>query len=332
MKGIKIIGTGMYVPETVAANEDYMKIVDTSDEWITQRTGIKTRHLSDGEPSWYMGAEAGRMAMENAGVSPDDIDLVLCTSVTGDYYTPATANIVQGKLGIEHAFSIDINCACAGFVYALDMARRYIATEDDVNTVLIVSPENITKLVDYTDRSTCVLFGDGAGAAVITAADAPFYSYLMANGYGADKIYAQSIRPGNAFTNREKAERFQELFPQGNEHYMYMAGNEVYKFATTKMPEALQKACEKAGFTPGDLDIIIPHQANYRIIQTAAKNLGLPLEKFYLNIERYGNISSACIPICLHELRGQNRLKPGDKVGLVGFGAGLVFGAAVFEY
>ena len=332
MAGIKIIGTGKYVPETVSTNEDFTKIVDTSDEWITQRTGIKTRHMSDGEPSWYMGMKAGAQAIESAGLSPDDINMVICTSVTGDPYTPATANIVQGKLNIHHAFSIDINCACAGFVYALDMARRYLSVGEDVQNILIVSPENITKLVDYTDRSTCVLFGDGAGAAVVTRSEGFYHSYLETDGSGADKIYAQSARPGNAFTNREKAESFKELFPQGKEHYMYMAGNDVYRFATTKMPEALEKACAKAGFAPADLDIIIPHQANARIITTAAKNLKLPMEKFYVNIEHYGNISSACIPICLHELREAGRLHSGDKVGLVGFGAGLIFGACVFEY
>lgn len=330
MTGIKLIGTGMYIPETVATNEDFTKIVDTSDEWITKRTGIKERHPSNGEPTWYMGVQAAKQAMEDAGVTPDGIDMVISTSVTGDYYTPSTANIMQGKLGIHKAFSIDINCACAGFVYGFDMAQRYIAMDDDVKTVLIISSENITKLVDYEDRSTCVLFGDGAGAAVVTAGPNRCYTYLECEAQDANKIYAQNARPGNAFTTQEGREKYLDLFPQGREHYMHMDGRDVYKFATRAMPEGLHKACEKAGIKVEDLALIIPHQANYRIIETAAKNLGLSMDHFYLNIDRYGNISSACIPVCLNELKRAGRLKEGDKIALVGFGAGLVYGATVF--
>lgn len=331
MIGIKMIGTGLYQPPNVATNEDFTKIVDTSDEWITKRTGIKRRFVSNGEPTWYMGVKAAERAIADAKISVDQIDMVISTSVTGDYYTPATSNIIQGKLGIPHAFSIDINCACAGFVYALDMAQRYIATGDDVKTVLIVSSENITKLVDYSDRSTCVLFGDGAGAAVVTAGPTPLHSYLMAEGDGANKIYAQSARPGNAFTDPEQAAEYAKMFPQGKEHYMHMDGNDVYKFAVRVMPLAVEKVCEKAGIAPGDLALIVPHQANYRIIATAAKHMKLSMDHFFVNIENYGNTSSACIPVCLAELRASGRIKPGDKVCIVGFGAGLVYGAAIFE-
>lgn len=331
MTGIKIVGTGRYVPDLVASNEDFTKIVETSDEWITKRTGIKNRHVSNGEPTWYMGLKAAERAIENAGIDPQEIDMLISTSVTPDYAFPALSNLLLGKLGIHGAFGIDIECACAGFVFALDMAQRYIATEDDVKTVLIVSPENITKYVDYTDRSICVLFGDAAGAAVVRKGDKRSYSYLMTEGEGAERIYAHGIPAGNAFTDPEQAAKYAELFPKGKEHYMHMDGQDVYKFATRVLPVAVRKVCEKAGITPEDIDLIVPHQANNRIIQTAAKNLKLPMDHFYMNIENYGNTSSACIPVCLSELRDSGRVKQGDKVAIVGFGAGLIYGAVLFE-
>lgn len=329
MTGIKLLGTGSYFPETVVNNEDFTKIVDTSDEWITKRTGIKERRLSKGEPTWYMGVEAGKKAIESAGIAPDDIDLVICTTITGDYYSPSTANIIQGKLGIKNAFSMDISAACAGFVFAVDMAQKYISADDDIKNVLIVSAENLTKLIDYTDRSVCVLFGDAAGAAVFAKGPNPAYSYIKTDGSGADKIYSQSLRPNNAFTTEEDRAKYYDLFPQGDKHYMYMEGNEVYKFATVKMPEAINKVCEKAKVDVSEIKTIIPHQANYRIINTAAKNMNLPLERFQLNIQQYGNTSSACIPTCLDRLFRSGELVPGDKIVTVGFGAGLVYGANV---
>lgn len=331
MTGIKIIGTGRYVPDLVASNEDFTKIVETSDEWITKRTGIKNRHVSNGEPTWYMGLKAAERAIENAGIDPQEIDMLISTSVTPDYAFPALSNLLLGKLGIHGAFGIDIECACAGFVFALDMAQRYIATEDDVKTVLIVSPENITKYVDYTDRSTCVLFGDAAGAAVVQRGEKPAYSFFETQGEGAELMYAHLVPPGNPFSDPEQVERYAELFPKGEGHYMYMNGNKVYKYATRALPDAVERVCAKAGIAPEEIDLIVPHQANLRILQTAAKNLGLPMEKFSINIDRYGNTSSACIPVTLSELRESGRLREGDRVLLAGFGAGLITGAVLFE-
>lgn len=329
MIGIKMIGAGMYIPDTIASNEDFVQLVDTSDEWIMRRTGIKTRHLSDGELTWQMGLKAAKDAIADAGIDPSKIDMVIHTSVTADYFYPSMSNIIIGKLGMKEAFGIDISCACAGFVYGMDMAQRYLAS-DDVKTVLIVSSENITKTVDYTDRSTCVLFGDGAGAVIVQKGEHPLYSFLRVEGDGAPKIFAHSLPPGNAFCSEESRAKHAQEFPQGKAHFMHMDGREVYKFATRVIPYAIEQICKKAQIEKDELALIVPHQANIRIIETAAKTLEIPLERFYTNIHEYGNISSACIPVCLCELKRQGRLKAGDKIAIVGFGAGLIYGGAVF--
>lgn len=328
MTGIKIIGTGSYLPEREVSNEDFAKIVDTSDEWISKRTGIKSRRLSDGEYTWQMGLKAAKEALEDAKLTPSQIDMIIVTTVSADFAYPSMSNVIQGKLGAENAFGIDISCACAGFVYGIDMAQRYLATEEDVETVLIISPENVTKSVDYTDRSTCVLFGDGAGAVVVTKGKNRLYSYLGTDGSGAELIYCHNSPPNNHFADSQKAKSYQSEFPKDTV-WMHMDGREVYKFAVVKMPYAVEKACEKAGISPNELKWVIPHQANMRIIETAAKNLGVPMEKVYVNIQNTGNISSACIPVCLNQLRKNGDLKDGDKIAIVGFGAGLTYGAAI---
>ena len=325
--GLKILGTGYYLPEKVVTNADFAKIVETSDEWIVKRTGMKERHIAS-EPTHVMAEKAARMAVERAGLSPLDIDLILCTTVTSDYITPALACIVQGAIGAKNAVAFDINAACAAFVYALDMANMYL--QHGYHHVLIVSAEGLSKITDYTDRSTCVLFGDAAGACVVGKGEGDFQSVLGSDGTGAHTLFAR--RPLNDIPFVDQVD------PQSVDHFpdvnrpgvLYMDGREVYKFAVNAMSTALKGACEKDGITPADLDLIIPHQANLRIIQSAAKELGLPLERFYVNIDRYGNTSSACIPVALAELDEQGRLTPGQKVGMVGFGAGLVYGGCVF--
>lgn len=331
MSGIKIISTGIYVPDFNVSNDDFTSIVETSDEWIATRTGIRNRRFAINETTCQMGLYAAQNAIKNAQISPLDIDLILFTSVTPDYFSPSASCVLQGLLGAENATGIDINCACAGFVYALDMAKRYLA-DGDINTVLIVSSENLSKLADFTDRSTCVLFGDGAAACIVRADDGLFSSYLKADGKGAKSIVARALKPNNPFTEEQTDPFNFDGFENTKEHYLYMDGKEVYKFATKIMPEAVSKACEKAGISPQDLDLIIPHQANIRIIQTAAKNLGLPMEKFYVNVDAYGNTSSASVPIAIYEAVTNGKLKQGDKVCLVGFGAGLIAGAAVIEW
>ena len=330
MQGIRIIGTGMCIPEMVVSNEDYTKFVDTSDEWITTRTGIKTRHISDGSPAFLMSVESSKRALADAGIEAKDIDLILHTSVTPDYVTPSMSCILQGKIGALNAMCIDINCACAAFVYALDMARRYLAT-GDVKNVLIVSTEILSKITDYEDRSTCVLFGDGSAACVVTAGEGLFSSYLGADGTGSHTIFARNFPIENAFTEPKSLQDFDGL-RDWKEHKLFMDGREVYKFATHAMAEAVEKAAEKAGITLDEIDHVAAHQANYRILDTAAARLGMPIEKFYLNVNKYGNTSSASIPICLHEMDEKGLLKSGDRVCVVGFGAGLIYGAAIFEW
>lgn len=330
-QGLKIKGVGRYVPEMTATNEDFTKIVETSDEWITQRTGIKTRHITNGEPTYYLGAMAAKEAMQDAGISASDIDLIITTTVTPDFYTPSTACIIQREIGAIGCMAFDINAACAGFVYAIDMAKRYLNSGDDVKTVLVVATEELSKFTDYTDRSSCVLFGDGAGAFVLEKQDGAMYaSYLGADGNGANKVVARALKAENAF--RTNAEEFDMNMPETKAHYFYQDGREVYKFATKALPDAVENACKKAGISPNELDAIVPHQANIRIIETAAKHLGLSMDKFPMYIDRYGNTSSASIPLAFCEAVKDGKIKRGDKVCLVGFGGGLTYGAAVFEY
>ncbi len=331
MQGIKILGTGQYLPKKKVVNDDFAKIVETSDEWIRTRTGMSERYVSDGEPTWYMGLMAAKEAIADAGISPEEIGAIFDTSVSADFYTPSMSCIIQGKLGAVNALTIDVNCACAGCVYAIDMAKRYLQTDDSIKYALVITNENLTKITDYSDRSTCVLFGDGAAAIVLEKREDTVYSSFMgADGTGAKYLFARSIPPANAFmTGGGKVD---DEFPESNSHYLYQDGREVYKFAVKALPNALERAAGKIDFDINELSAVIPHQANRRIIETAAKNLGLSLDRFIINIDKHANTSSASIPIALHEAIKSGRIKRGDKIGLVGFGAGLTFGAIITEY
>lgn len=330
MSGIKILGTGVFLPEKVVVNDDYSAIVDTSDEWIRTRTGMVRRHIASAdEPVWHMGAEAAASALENAGVSANEIDMILVTTATADFNTPSVACLVQREIGANNAFAMDIGAACSGFAFALDMARRYLAT-GDVKTALIVCAEELSQITNYEDRSTCVLFGDGAAACVVKAAEKPFASFLRSDASGAHHIYSKKTRRHIPFFLEDKPER--EMFPATVYDSIVMNGREVYKFATKAMPEAVEQACRKLGVALSDLKRVIPHQANLRILETAAKNLGLPWEKIHVNIGEYGNTSSASIGIGLDECARGGKISRGDLVCVVGFGAGLTYGACVFEY
>ncbi len=329
--GVKIKGIGKYVPEKVATNEDFAKIVETSDEWITQRTGIKKRHITNGEPTYYLGAMAAKEAIEDAGIKAEDIDLIIVATCTPDFYTPSESCLIQREIGAAGSMAIDINCACTGFDYGLDMAKRYLQSDDDVDTVLLVAAEELSKFVDYTDRSSCILFGDGAAAFVLQKQENTLYaSYLGADGNGAKFLAARALKPENVF--RTNKEDFNMDMPEMKDHYFTQDGKEVYKFATKAMPNAVSKVCEKAGISPEELDAIVPHQANVRIIETAAKNLGVSMDKMVVYIDRYGNTSSASIPIAFCDAVAEGRIKRGDKVCLVGFGGGLTYAAVIFEY
>lgn len=331
MTGVKILGQGMCVPTLTATNEDFAKIVDTNDEWITTRTGIKTRHISNGEPTYYLAAQAAKEAVEDAKIDISDIGLIIVTTITGDYITPSCSCMVQRELGAIGCMTIDVNCACSGFAYGFDMAKRYLQTEENLKYALVISAEELSKIVDYTDRATCVLFGDGASAVVLEKQEDTLYSsYLGADGNGAKFLVAKGLGTNCPFEG--DSVEIDTGMPNTKAHYLYQDGREVYKFATKTLPLAVTECCKKAGIEPCELDVIVPHQANYRIIETAAKNLGISLDKFFLNLDKNGNTSSASIPLAFYDAVKSGKIKRGDKVCFVGFGAGLTYGCVIIEY
>ncbi|MBP3380358.1 MAG: ketoacyl-ACP synthase III [Ruminococcus sp.] len=327
--GINILGMGSYLPEQILTNDDFKKFVDTNDEWIRTRTGIQSRHMSGWEPVWYMAKQAALDAISKAGIDPGDIGLVICTTVTPDFLTPSTASIIQYELGIENAAAFDLNAACSGFVYMMDTARRFLETDGSMKYALIVSSEALSRFMDYEDRGTCILFGDGAAAAVIERSDKMYSSFLGSDGSGARKLFARncSVAP------QVKVESdFDDGFPEKPVHQLYQDGREVYKFAVKALPKAFRSAAEKIGVTSADIDWFIPHQANIRIIETAAKSLEVSTDKFIVTIDHHGNTSSASIPLALCEALENGRVTRGQKLALVGFGAGLTYGSVIIEY
>ena len=321
-----IVGIGSAVPEKVLTNEYFEKIVDTSDEWIVTRTGIKERRMASAEESAsVLGLKAARAALEHAKVSPDELDLVVCATVSGDMPFPSTASIIQNKIGAENAAAFDLAAGCSGFVYGISVASGFISS-GIYNKVLVIGVDLLTKLTDFEDRATCVLFGDGAGAAVIapTDNDHGILSILLgSDGSGAELL---KIRAGGSKipTSLETV--------KAKQHYIEMSGREVFKFAVKIMGDASLQALEHCGLTPEDVDLFIPHQANIRIIESAAKRLGLPAEKVFINVHKYGNTSSASIPIALDEAVRDGKLKKDDLIVVVGFGAGLTWAANVIRW
>lgn len=330
MFGINILGTGSYSPTLNITNDDMSKIVETSDEWISTRTGIKSRFLSDGESVWQMGAKAAKSAIEAAGIDPAEIGLVIGSTVTGDFYTPSLACLIQNAVGAVNAAAFDLNAACSGFAYSVDTARRFLQTDESLKYVLIVSSEVLSRFVDFTDRATCVLFGDGAGAVVIERSEKLYTSFLGSDGTGAHFLYAKRFFDRHPFRTTE-ADDYGAEFTSTNQ-FLFQDGKEVYKFATKALPSAASAAAEKIGLDVADIDWFIPHQANVRIIETAAKNLGVSMDKFIVTLDRHGNTSSASIPTALDEAVRDGRVKKGQKICLVGFGAGLTYGAVICEY
>lgn len=331
MPGISIIGTGHYVPEKAVKNNDFKKFVDTSDEWITERTGIRERRFSSGEPTWYMAVQAASRALEMAGVDAAGVDAVIGCTISGDFAYPSLACVVQSELGAKNAFCYDLAAACSGFVYALDAAYRYLVT-GGAETVLVVSSEQLSRTLDFTDRSTCILLGDGAGAAVIRRnAEGGFASYLTADGTGGTSLYCRYPKNGSPFVTEEGRKKY-DTFPENGKNAMFMAGRDVYRFAVQTFPRVLEEACRRAQTVPDALDLLVPHQANLRILETASNRLGVPMDKIYVNLDRFGNTGSASIPICLDELNRAGRLRRGMKLGVAGFGGGLTCGAAVFDW
>lgn len=330
MSSVNITGTGMYIPAKVVTNDDMRQFVDTSDEWIVQRTGIRERHFSTGEPNWYMGVQAAKQAVENAGIDPKEIDVIISCSITPDYFYPTIACTVQDELGADNAFCWNMEAACSGFIYALDVARSYLAAGSAKN-VLIVCSEVMSKALDFTDRSTCVLFGDGAAAAVVQKGDGLYASCMGSDGRTGAALLARALPLDTPFSTEKDDPKYAK-YMETNDQYVKMNGRAVYRFTAHAIPNMVSGACERAGIQVADLDLIVPHQANLRIIETAAERLHVPMEKMYVNIDHYANTSCASVPICLAELVANGKLKRGDKIALAGFGGGLTCGAVVFEW
>jgi 3-oxoacyl-[acyl-carrier-protein] synthase-3 len=316
-----ILGTGFNVPDKVVTNDDLTKIVDTSDEWITTRSGIKERRqIEDGDSLHELTLPAAKQAMNNAGVKPEEIDLIIFSTFTPDYQAPASACIIQDALGCVNAGAFDLQAACTGFVYGSTIACQFIAT-GTYNNILVIGGDVTTRILDFQDRTSCVLFGDGVGAAVFGPAanenEGAFDSLLGAIGSGADYIKIKNggskYRPTvEAINNRE--------------HYLTINGKEVFKFSTRIVGDMIAEILERNDLTLEDVKLIVPHQANIRILQSAAKRFNCPIEKFYTNIDKYGNTVAASIPIALHEALQDGRIKEGDIVFLIGFGGGLTYG------
>ena len=314
----EIIGTGSYLPEKVVTNEDLSKVVDTSDEWIFTRTGIKERRIADdGEYTSDLSARAISDALKNANVSVDDVDLLIVATITPDLVFPATACIVQKKLGLKNAVVFDIQAACSGFVYGLTVADAMIKS-GQYKTAVVVGAETLSRITDWTDRTTCVLFGDGAGAAVLRATSKK--TGILSYSIKSDGNYVDILKAtgGPSMTKTS-----------GN---IYMEGKEVFKLAVARMPEISKEVVAKAGYTMADVDCFIPHQANIRIIDAALKNLDIPEEKVVKSIQSHGNISSACIPLALNIATKNGQLKKGNKVLLTAMGAGFTWGSVFLEF
>ena len=321
-----IAWVGHYAPEKVLTNADLEKMVDTSDEWIQTRTGIRERRIAAAdETSSAMGAAAARKALENARVSPEDVEAIYVATCTPDMIFPSTACLIQAALGAQRAYGFDISSACAGFLMALDAAAAAIES-GRVQTALVIGSEKLSAVTDWTSRNTCVLFGDGAGAVVLKASDRPGIrsSLLGVDGNQADFL---SI-PAGGCKQPASAETVQNHL-----HTIHMAGRETFKTAVNTMLGAAQDAIARAGLTVADIDCMVPHQANMRIVEAVAKRLGAGvIEKVFLNLDRYGNTSAASIPLALSEAVAAGRIKSGDKILMVAFGGGLSWGGTVVEW
>jgi len=323
---VSIVGTGSYVPEKVLTNDDLSRIVETSDEWITTRTGIKERRIAaDGEQTSDMATTAALKALEQANIKPIDVDLILVATATPDMLFPATACFVQKKIGATNAACLDISAACAGFLFGIEIAQQFI-TSHTHDVVLVIGAEKLTSITNWTDRNTCVLFGDGAGAAVLRhrgSAHGVISTHIGSDGQFSDILFM----PGGGSRCPITKENVDM-----NLATIHMLGKEVYKQAVTAMVSASKKVLADAGLTADDIACVIPHQANLRIIEAIADRLKIPLERFYVNLDKYGNTSAAAVAMALDEANRTGRIKQGDYVLMVVFGGGLTWASTVIEW
>ena len=318
----KIIGTGSAVPEQVVTNDDLSKVVETNDEWIRTRTGIRERRIAtEGSGTSHMAAEAARKALENAGISAEELDIIILATSSADCCFPSGACEVQAAIGASHAAAFDLSAACSGFVYALNTAHSFFKA-GIYKTGLVIGADTLSKLIDWNDRGTCVLFGDGAGAAVVRAEETGSFHMTM----GADGTRGSALACPGRTTGNFLTEKGPEL------GYMTMDGQEVFKFAVKTVPESINKVLAESETDIEEIKYFILHQANYRIFESIAKRLKIPMEKLPTNLERFGNTSGATIPILLDEMNREGKLQQGDKLILAGFGAGLTWGATLLEW
>lgn len=321
-----ITGVGGYVPDYILNNEELSRMVDTTDEWITTRVGIKERHIltEEGLGTSYLARKAAKQLIQKTGVDPDTIDALIVTTTTPDYKFPSTASIVLGKLGLKNAFAFDFSAACCGFLYTLDVAASMIQS-GRYKKIIVIGADKMSSLVDYTDRATCVLFGDGAGAVLVEATEEENVgvqnSYLRTDGQGLPFLHMKaggSVCPPSHFTVDHRL------------HYLYQEGRTVFRYAVTDMSNDVMKIMEMNKLKADDVNWVIPHEANLRIIEAVTKRAGIPLDKVVVNIERYGNTSAATIPLALWDAESQ--LKKGDNIIFTAFGAGFVHGASFYKW
>ncbi|MCI6927097.1 beta-ketoacyl-ACP synthase III [Butyricicoccus porcorum] len=322
--GSRITGTGSFLPETRLTNQMLEQMVDTSDEWIVQRTGIRERRVAVDMQAIDVALPAAQRALDDAGRKAEDIDLIIACTVTPDSFTPTLSCALQDRLGAAHAFAFDLSAACSGFVYATDVADSYLRC-GKAKCVLVVCAEVLSHLIDYTDRTVCCLFGDGAGAAVYEWSDAEdgiLGTYMRSDGKNGNALFAPAFAAENPLAMPREA---------NTNHYLHMDGKTVFRFTARAVPDAIDGVLHRAGMDISQVDWIVPHQANMRILDMVIRRYGLPAEKVFSNLDRVGNTSSASVPICLDEMRRQGLLKDGQTAIFVGFGGGLTYGAVLIR-
>ena len=321
----KIISTGAYVPRRIVKNDELSKMVETNDEWITSRTGIKQRRISSGEKTYQMAAKAAKEAIENAGIEKEEIDMIILATISPDYFMPSTANLVQAELELDDIPSFDVTAGCTGFVYGLQVADQFIKSKQS-KTILVIGVEVLSKVVDWSDRNTCVLFGDGAGAVILknSSQEGIICTYTGSQGDLKGLITLPAVPLKNPFLDVPNN--------NGRPSNISMSGKEIFQFAIRIMIKSISQVLNKSNLSMNDIDYIVPHQANIRIIDYVARKLKVERGKFIINLDHFGNTSSASIPLALDEAHKKKMFCPGDRIIMVAFGGGLTWGSALLNW
>ena len=321
----KIISTGAYVPQRIVKNDELTKMVETNDEWITSRTGIKQRRISSGEKTYQMAAKAAKEAIENAGIEKEEIDMIVLATISPDFFMPSTANLVQAELGLDDIPSFDVTAGCTGFVYALQIADQFIKSKQS-KTILVIGVEVLSKVVDWSDRNTCVLFGDGAGAVILKSSsqEGIICTYTGSQGDLKELLTLPAVPLKNPFLDVPNN--------NGRPSNISMNGKEIFQFAIRIMIKSISQVLNKSNLSIDDIDYIVPHQANIRIIDYVARKLKVERGKFIINLDHFGNTSSASVPLALDEAYKKKTFRPGDRIIMVAFGGGLTWGSALLNW